>query len=77
MPAQLLFLGVENSATRRARRDRLDERAAARDLAIAQSTSRDTRKLYHVSHRLILQAIQEVRTKNGAAKLAFHVVKWM
>jgi single-stranded-DNA-specific exonuclease len=31
-----LFLGVENSATGRAWRDRLDERAAARALAIAQ-----------------------------------------
>src|ERR1700757_1780431 len=31
-----LFLGVENSATGRAWRDRLDERGAARALAIAQ-----------------------------------------
>jgi len=63
MPEQRLFLGVENSATERAWRDRLGERGAARALAIAQSTSRDTRKLYYVSHRLILQGIQEVRTE--------------
>jgi single-stranded-DNA-specific exonuclease len=36
MSANRLFLGVENSATGRAWRDRLDERAAARALAIAQ-----------------------------------------
>src|SRR5215470_8934794 len=36
MPEQRLFLGVENSATGRAWRDRLDERGAARALAIAQ-----------------------------------------
>jgi hypothetical protein len=48
MPEQRLFLGVENSATGRAWRDRFDERGAARALAIAQSTSRDTRKLYYV-----------------------------
>jgi len=35
MPEQRLFLGVENSATGRAWRDRLDERGAARALAIA------------------------------------------
>src|SRR5580700_11571618 len=34
--AHRLFLGVENSATGRAWRDRLDERGAARALAIAQ-----------------------------------------
>jgi hypothetical protein len=28
--------------------------------------SRDTRKLYYVSHRLILQGIQEVRTEERA-----------
>ena len=66
MSEQRLFLGVENSATGRAWRDRLDERGAARALAIAQSTSRDTRKLYYVSHRLILQGIQEVRTEERA-----------
>jgi hypothetical protein len=48
MPEQRLFLGVENSATGRAWRDRFDERGAARALAIAQSTSRDTRKPYYV-----------------------------
>jgi single-stranded-DNA-specific exonuclease len=36
MPANRLFLGVENSATGRAWRDRLDERGSARALAIAQ-----------------------------------------
>jgi single-stranded-DNA-specific exonuclease len=36
MPENRLFLGVENSATDRAWRDRLDERGAARALAIAQ-----------------------------------------
>ena len=36
MPENRLFLGVENSATGRAWRDRLDERGAARALAIAQ-----------------------------------------
>src|ERR1700741_260825 len=36
MSEQRLFLGVENSATGRAWRDRLDERGAARALAIAQ-----------------------------------------
>src|SRR5215831_12213915 len=36
MPEKRLFLGVENSATGRAWRDRLDERGAARALAIAQ-----------------------------------------
>jgi single-stranded-DNA-specific exonuclease len=36
MPEQRLFLGVENSATGRVWRDRLDERGAARALAIAQ-----------------------------------------
>ncbi len=36
MSANRLFLGVENSVTGRAWRDRLDERAAARALAIAQ-----------------------------------------
>src|ERR1700739_3398470 len=36
MPEQRLFLGVETSATGRAWRDRLDERGAARALAIAQ-----------------------------------------
>ena len=36
MAENRLFLGVENSATRRAWRDRLDERGAARALAIAQ-----------------------------------------
>src|SRR5579859_8003091 len=36
MSANRLFLGVEDSATGRAWRDRLDERAAARALAIAQ-----------------------------------------
>src|SRR5579864_8341998 len=36
MSANRLFLGVEKSATGRAWRDRLDERAAARALAIAQ-----------------------------------------
>ena len=36
MTANRLFLGVENSATGRAWRDRLDERGAARALAIAQ-----------------------------------------
>ena len=36
MSANRLFLGVESSATGRAWRDRLDERAAARALAIAQ-----------------------------------------
>src|ERR1700740_1729013 len=36
MSANRLFLGVGNSATGRAWRDRLDERAAARALAIAQ-----------------------------------------
>jgi hypothetical protein len=41
----------------RVARDRLDERGAARALGIAQSTWRDTRKLYYVSHRLILQGI--------------------
>ena len=35
-PARRLFLGVESSATERAWRDRLDERGAARALAIAQ-----------------------------------------
>ena len=34
--ANRLFLGVESSATGRAWRDRLDERGAARALAIAQ-----------------------------------------
>ena len=36
MAESRLFLGVENSATGRAWRDRLDERGAARALAIAQ-----------------------------------------
>ena len=36
MPENRLFLGVENSATGRAWRDRLDERGASRALAIAQ-----------------------------------------
>jgi single-stranded-DNA-specific exonuclease len=36
MPENRLFLGVENSATGRPWRDRLDERGAARALAIAQ-----------------------------------------
>ncbi len=36
MPESRLFLGVDNSATGRAWRDRLDERGAARALAIAQ-----------------------------------------
>ncbi|HEV7996603.1 MAG TPA: hypothetical protein VGP52_10125, partial [Stellaceae bacterium] len=36
MAENRLFLGVENSATDRAWRDRLDERGAARALAIAQ-----------------------------------------
>src|SRR5271169_2386113 len=36
MSENRLFLGVENSATGRAWRDRLDERGAARALAIAQ-----------------------------------------
>src|SRR5215472_4229900 len=36
MSANRLFLGIENSATGRAWRDRLDERASARALAIAQ-----------------------------------------
>src|SRR5580693_9983623 len=36
MPENRLFLGVENSASGRAWRDRLDERGAARALAIAQ-----------------------------------------
>ncbi len=36
MSANRLFLGVENSATGRAWRDRLDERASARALALAQ-----------------------------------------
>src|ERR1700726_136822 len=36
MAENRLFLGVENSATGRAWRDRLDERGAARALAIAQ-----------------------------------------
>src|SRR5580658_4938188 len=36
MTEHRLFLGVENSATGRAWRDRLDERGAARALAIAQ-----------------------------------------
>ena len=36
MPEKRLFLGVENSATGRTWRDRLDERGAARALAIAQ-----------------------------------------
>src|SRR5271170_1811478 len=36
MSESRLFLGVENSATGRAWRDRLDERGAARALAIAQ-----------------------------------------
>src|SRR5580693_10552445 len=36
MPENRLFLGVESSATGRAWRDRLDERAAARALAITQ-----------------------------------------
>src|SRR5262249_56406169 len=36
MSSQRLFLGVENSATGRAWRDRLDERGAARAMAIAQ-----------------------------------------
>jgi single-stranded-DNA-specific exonuclease len=36
MPEKRLFLGVETSATGRAWRDRLDERGAARALAIAQ-----------------------------------------
>src|SRR6516162_1820336 len=36
MTAKRLFLGVESSATGRAWRDRLDERGAARALAIAQ-----------------------------------------
>jgi single-stranded-DNA-specific exonuclease len=36
MPENRLFLGVENSATGRTWRDRLDERGAARALAIAQ-----------------------------------------
>jgi single-stranded-DNA-specific exonuclease len=36
MPENRLFLGVENSATGRAWRDRLDDRAAARALAITQ-----------------------------------------
>ncbi len=36
MPESRLFLGVENSATGRVWRDRLDERGAARALAIAQ-----------------------------------------
>ncbi len=36
MPENRLFLGVENSATGRAWRDRLDERGAARALAITQ-----------------------------------------
>ena len=66
MPEQRLFLGVENSATGARGRDRLDERGAARALGIAQSTWRDTRKLYYVSHRLILQGIQEVRTEERA-----------
>ena len=35
-PARRLFLGVERSACGRAWRDRLDERGAARALAIAQ-----------------------------------------
>jgi hypothetical protein len=48
MPEQRLFLCVENLATGRVWRDRLDDRGAARALAIAQSTSRDTRKLYYV-----------------------------
>jgi hypothetical protein len=66
MPEQRLFLGVENSATG-ARGARPARRAgAARALAIAQSMSSDTRKLYYVSHRLILQGIQEVRTEEGA-----------
>jgi hypothetical protein len=66
MPEQRLFLGVENSATG-ARGARPARRAgAARALAIAQSTSRDTRKLYYVTHRLILQGIQEVRTEERA-----------
>jgi hypothetical protein len=66
MSEQRLFLGVENSATGRAWRDRLDERGAARALAIAQSMSSDTRKLYYVSHRLILQGIQELCTEERA-----------
>jgi hypothetical protein len=66
MPEQRLFLGVENSATG-ARGARPARRAgAARALAIAQSMSSNTRKLYYVSHRLILQGIQEVRTEEGA-----------
>src|SRR5580704_19677807 len=36
MAENRLFLGVENSATGRAWRDRLDQRGAARALAIAQ-----------------------------------------
>src|SRR5580658_7262343 len=36
MPENRLFLGVESSATGRAWRDRLDDRAAARALAITQ-----------------------------------------
>src|ERR1700691_6598039 len=36
MPENRLFLGVENSATGRPWRDRLDQRGAARALAIAQ-----------------------------------------
>src|ERR1700691_5262326 len=36
MPENRLFLGVENSATGRVWRDRLDARGAARALAIAQ-----------------------------------------
>ena len=66
VPEQRLFLGVENSATG-ARGARSARRAgAARALAIAQSMSSDTRKLYYVSHRLILQGIQELCTEERA-----------